>query len=120
MRLAVGGGCRQSRIETTEGAGQIATFFPPTRTDTGHRKIGNSDVASFDINEQRRGQHAGAHGPQQAGLANAAWADNQDLDAALLGEPLVRRDNLHGALSFVRSAIATMSVASSSVVMTSN
>ena len=82
MRLRIGGGRRKARIRSTDPTGKIAGGLPIVDPDRWHLEIDHGEIAGLDIDKQRAieiGQRA-----QQAGLADAGRADDQDLGAALL------------------------------------
>ena len=95
--LGIGDGRRQCRVEPTEDAGEVAAFVPCPRTHARDRKISHRDIAGFDIDEERGGKHLRAQGTQKRCLADTGRADDQDLRAALFGEPFVGADDFHGA-----------------------
>ena len=82
MRLRIVGGWRKGRIWPTDPTGKITGGLPIIDPDRWNLQVEHGEIASFAIDKQHAieiGERA-----QQAGLADASRADQQDLGAALL------------------------------------
>ena len=82
VRLRIAGGRRKGRIRSTDPTGKITGGLPIIDPDRWNLQIEHGEIAGLAIDKQRAieiGERA-----QQAGLADAGRADEQDLGAALL------------------------------------
>ena len=85
MSLAGHGG-----IGPADEHGEVAALDPGAGPDGGAGPALDGEVARLHVEEQRG---LGIERPEQAGLTNAALAEDHHLDAAALGEPLVGGDD---------------------------
>ena len=88
MRRAVGLLIAQRRVRPTDEHREIPAFRPCARPDAVARPAFYSQIARFEIHEQRA---LGIEGPQEGSLANSADPEDAALDAARLCKSLISR-----------------------------
>ena len=105
MRLRKRALGRQGLVWSSEEHEEVAALRPGRRTDGVARPIRHGQIARLDVEEQRRG---GIEVFEACGFADAGFAQQQELDALLLREPLLgcHDRKCHHATSFNCSATA--------------